>query len=65
MIKDTVMIKIMVNEIVSKISIPSIVNRNGIEQYVKLELSYHEQELFNLSANTLKKFIKAIDFVNT
>ena len=44
------------------ISIPSIVNINGIEQYVKLDLSEEEQKLFTHSANTLKKFIKSIDF---
>jgi len=44
------------------ISIPSIVNINGIEQYVKIDLSDEEQELFKHSANTLKDFIKAIEF---
>ena len=43
------------------ISIPSIVNRNGVEQYVRLDLSAEEQELFIHSANTLKKFITSID----
>ncbi len=43
------------------ISIPSIVNIKGVEQYVKLDLSVEEQELFKQSANTLKKFIEAID----
>lgn len=43
------------------ISIPSIVNINGIEQYVKIDLSAEEQELFKHSANTLKTFIKAIE----
>ena len=43
------------------ISIPSIVNKNGVEQYVRLDLSEEEQELFNHSANTLKKFIQSID----
>src|ERR1035437_7242915 len=43
------------------ISIPSIVNINGIEQYVKIDLSDEEQELFKHSANTLKTFIKAIE----
>jgi len=42
------------------ISIPSIVNRNGVEQYVKLELSTEEQVLFRHSADTLKSFIKGI-----
>jgi L-lactate dehydrogenase len=43
------------------ISIPSIVNLNGVEQYLKLELSDHEQELFKHSADTLQKIIKTID----
>ena len=43
------------------ISIPSIVNKNGVEQYVRLDLSEEEQELFKNSANTLKKFIQSID----
>jgi len=42
------------------ISIPSIVNINGVEQSVKLDLSAEEGELFKLSANTLKKFIQTI-----
>lgn len=44
------------------ISIPSIVNINGVEQYIKIELSDEEQELLKHSANTLKNFIKAIEF---
>lgn len=43
------------------ISIPSIVNLNGVEQYVSLDLSDEEQELFTHSANTLRNFIKSID----
>jgi len=43
------------------ISIPSHVNINGVDQYLKLELSDQEQELFKLSANTLKKLLKTID----
>ena len=43
------------------ISIPSIVNNNGVEQYVRLDLSEEEQKLFIHSANTLKKFITSID----
>jgi L-lactate dehydrogenase len=43
------------------ISIPSIVNINGVEQSVKLELSAEEEDLFKLSANTLRKFIQTID----
>jgi len=42
------------------ISIPSIVNRTGVGQYVRLDLSKEEQELFAHSANTLKKFIAAL-----
>jgi len=42
------------------ISIPSIVNKQGVEQYVKIDLSDEEQELFKHSANTLKGFIKGI-----
>jgi len=44
------------------ISIPSIVNINGVERYIKIDLSDEEQELFKHSADTLKKFIKAIEF---
>jgi len=36
------------------ISIPSIVNMKGVEQYLKLELSDQEVELFQHSANTIK-----------
>jgi len=43
------------------ISIPSIVNRKGLEQYVRLDLSKAEEELFKHSANTLKNFIKGIE----
>ena len=43
------------------ISIPSIVNINGIEQYLRLELSDHEQILFKHSAKTLVEIIKTID----
>jgi L-lactate dehydrogenase len=42
------------------ISIPSIVNINGVEQYIKLELSEPEQDLLKHSANTLKKIIKSL-----
>lgn len=44
------------------ISIPALVNITGVEQYVKLNLSDQEQELFKHSANTLKSLIKAIKF---
>lgn len=43
------------------ISIPSIVNINGIEQYLRLELSDHEQRLFKHSAKTLVEIIKTIN----
>ncbi|MDD3320374.1 MAG: L-lactate dehydrogenase [Paludibacter sp.] len=43
------------------ISIPSIVNITGVEQYVRLELSEEEENLFQHSANTLKEFIKGIE----
>ncbi|MDD5186035.1 MAG: L-lactate dehydrogenase [Paludibacter sp.] len=43
------------------ISIPSIVNTKGVEQYVRLDLSKAEEKLFSHSANTLKGFIKAIE----
>lgn len=42
------------------ISIPAIVNITGVEQYVKLNLSDHEQKLFLHSANALKNLIKTI-----
>jgi len=42
------------------ISIPSIVNINGVEQYIKLELSEPEQILLKHSANTLKKIIESL-----
>ena len=44
------------------ISIPSIVNIKGLKQYISLDLSKAEEELFKHSANTLKGFIKAIQF---
>src|ERR1035437_1968828 len=43
------------------ISIPSVVNIHGVGEYVKIDLSDEEQELFKHSANTLKTFIKAIE----
>jgi len=43
------------------ISIPSHVDKNGVDQYLKLELSVQEQKLFKHSANTLKKLLKTID----
>lgn len=44
------------------ISIPSHVNINGVDHYLKLELSEQEQKLFTHSANTLKNLIKTIEF---
>jgi L-lactate dehydrogenase len=44
------------------IGIPSIVNVKGVEQYLKLDLSDKEQELFKHSANTLKNILKTIGF---
>jgi len=43
------------------ISIPSIVNINGVEQSVKIDLSVEEEELFRHSAYTLKQFIQTIE----
>lgn len=43
------------------ISIPSIININGLEQYIRLDLSAEELELFIHSADTLKNFIKEIE----
>jgi L-lactate dehydrogenase len=43
------------------ISIPSHVNINGVDQYLKLDLSDQEQKLFKFSANSLKDIIKTID----
>ena len=42
------------------ISIPAVINIKGVKQYMKLNLSDHEQESFKHSANTLKKLIKTI-----
>ena len=44
------------------ISIPSHVNIQGVDQYLKLELSDLEQDLFKHSANTLKNILKTIHF---
>ena len=44
------------------ISIPSIVNIHGVEQYVDIDLSVEELGLFRHSANTLKEFISTIEF---
>ena len=42
------------------IGIPSHVNANGVDHYLKLELSETEQMLFKHSANTLKELINTI-----
>lgn len=42
------------------LSIPSLINRNGVERILRLELSAEEQEQFKHSANTLKEIIKNI-----
>jgi len=42
------------------LSIPSLINRSGIERLIKLELSAQEQEQFKHSADTLKEIIKNI-----
>lgn len=42
------------------LSLPSIVNRNGVEHILKIELSNKEQEQFKHSAQTLKEVIKTI-----
>ncbi len=44
------------------ISIPSIININGVEKYLKIELTESEQQLFKNSAMTLKKIISTIRF---
>jgi L-lactate dehydrogenase len=43
------------------ISIPSVVNSKGVDQYLKLDLSAKEKELFRHSANTLKNILKTIN----
>ena len=43
------------------ISIPSRINSNGVDLYLKLDLSEQEQKLLKYSASTLKKVIKTID----
>jgi L-lactate dehydrogenase len=42
------------------LSVPSHVNINGVEQFLKLKLSEQEQELLQHSANTLKEIIKTL-----
>lgn len=44
------------------LSLPCIVNKNGVEQFLRLELSEKELDRFKHSAETLKKVIKSINF---
>lgn len=44
------------------LSLPSIVNKNGVEQFLRLDLSSEEEEKFKYSANTLKSVLKSINF---
>jgi len=43
------------------ISIPSRLNSNGVDMYLRLDLSVQEQKLLGISAGTLKKIIDTID----
>ncbi|MBN1405584.1 MAG: L-lactate dehydrogenase [Candidatus Omnitrophica bacterium] len=42
------------------LSIPSVINKNGVEKFLKLNLSPLEQKQFKFSANAMKKVIKGI-----
>lgn len=42
------------------LSIPCVVNRKGVEKFLKLELSAEEQEQLNHSAETLKQLLKSM-----
>lgn len=44
------------------LSLPSIVNKNGVEQFLRIDLSLEEQKKFKYSAKTLKGIIKSIKF---
>lgn len=44
------------------LGLPSIVNRNGVEQFFRLELSKEEQEQLRHSAKTLKDIVGRISF---
>lgn len=44
------------------LSLPCLVNRNGVEKVLSLELSPQEQERFKYSADSLKKIIEKIKF---
>lgn len=43
------------------ISIPSRITSNGVDMYLRLDLSEQEQKLLRISAGTLRKIIKTID----
>ncbi len=43
------------------LSIPSIVNKSGVEKFLRLELSPLEQKQFQHSAKTLKEIIKKVE----
>jgi len=42
------------------LSLPSLVGQNGVESFLRLELSSSEQKQFRKSAKTLKDVIKKI-----
>ena len=42
------------------LSLPAVVNKNGIREILKLELAKEEQEALKKSANTIKKIIKEV-----
>lgn len=44
------------------LSLPSIVNKNGVEQFLKIELSSKEEKEFKHSAQTVRGIIKSINF---
>ena len=44
------------------LSIPSVVNKNGIDRFLRMEMSSKEQEQFRNSAKTLKTIIKKLQF---
>lgn len=44
------------------LSLPCILDKNGVEQFLKLDLSQEEQRKFQHSAETLKGIIKSIRF---
>lgn len=39
------------------LSVPCVIGRNGVEQTIELKLSWEEKQLFQKSADTLKKFV--------